>query len=840
MMAEHEDEMEKGEMKPESKESESNENEPKPEEYSEPTKGESNPEQAMITDKAKRRRNIGFLVAALIAIGLIVGLSVGLTLPNNSASSASLDEGQNPTTGTGTNTPPANSNSAQDQPIFQSVNRAYNVTLRGLSPAVLEGYSDMEELRDDLGQAVRFFINNFIEEQIRWGRYSYGVMESMDDATVSDGALNSGGKGESAKGVTDFETNNQNDGVDEADKVKSDGTYVYAAYGDTLVVWEAATGTFVTNYTLPAPKSSPWSSGYYKRGMKAAASDAMEPYTPSASIEGLSLEGDVLVVYATGYGGDVVAAQNISSACEYDAYATRLLFFDISPPLTLITQKDIHGFYRDARAIGSDIHLVTTCSFNFYSLTESLYISSGAFVNMTDDQYRVAAAKAAEPLIDDYVTLMIQDMNAHGTANIPKVSLWSSQFGNNSAVVELANSGGAIQAFTRLTSFSIANLDAQVDLSSAGAYTPSGWGYTYVIDGWVVLAEQGWQWNEDLDGTSESTHLIGFSINGVNATPAILGSMPGYILNQYALSIHQGHLRVATTIQSWISEVVNSTNSSNGSGSATPEVEDWWPVFTSVTKNQIIILKIPTAEGKMLEEVSRISNLGKDGETITAINYFGLIAYVVTFLQTDPFYVVDLNPSSPEILGELQISGFSQYLHSINKNDTLLVATGQEADEEGMIQGLKISLFDASDPASPVQLHSAAVELDEDTWSSSEATFDYKAFRWLSLGDGVGLAILPVRIESWSLGADGNYDGFYVYDVSRKGISLRFNVSHVDSENFFGCYSSAQLPQRSMVFNGNLTTMKGHSVLSTDLDSGEQRWKFELPKPATVDMCMVW
>lgn len=56
-----------------------------------------------------------------------------------------------------------------------------------------------------------------------------------------------------------------------------------------------------------------------------------------------------------------------------------------------------------------------------------------------------------------------------------------------------------------------------------------------------------------------------------------------------------------------------------------------WPELTSVTMNQVISLKLPTADGEMMQEVSRISDLGKEGELITAINYFGPIAYVGMF-----------------------------------------------------------------------------------------------------------------------------------------------------------------------------------------------------------------
>ena len=202
--------------------------------------------------------------------------------------------------------------------------------------------------------------------------------------------------------------------------------------------------------------------------------------------------------------------------------------------------------------------------------------------------------------------------------------------------------------------------------------------------------------------------------------------------------------------------------------------------------------------------------------------------------------MLDLNPSKPAVLGELKITGFSSYLHSINDDNTLLVSVGEEADINGTILGLKVALFDASDPKSPQLLHSATVETDKDAWSSSDATYDFKAFRWLSLGEETGVVILPVRVQSWSQNATGNFDGFFVYDVSREGISLRLNISHVASEDFFGCYSSAQLPQRSMVFNGNVTTTKGHSVVSTDLDTGKRMWKLDLPKPSNTDYCVAW
>jgi Beta propeller domain len=197
-----------------------------------------------------------------------------------------------------------------------------------------------------------------------------------------------------------------------------------------------------------------------------------------------------------------------------------------------------------------------------------------------------------------------------------------------------------------------------------------------------------------------------------------------------------------------------------------------------------------------------------------------------------------MNPAGSKVLGELQISGFSSYLHSINSNDTVLVAVGEEADVDGRVLGIQISLFDASDAMNPKQLQRLVVEQNSDVWSSSSVRWDFKSFRWLSLGEATGILIMPMQIYSFN--DTGNFDGFKVYDVSLNGISERLTITHMESNEFYGCYYAAYLPERSFVFNGNVTTMKGHSVISTDLDTSERRWSLEMPKPKDKDNCQVW
>jgi uncharacterized secreted protein with C-terminal beta-propeller domain len=87
-------------------------------------------------------------------------------------------------------------------------------------------------------------------------------------------------------------------------------------------------------------------------------------------------------------------------------------------------------------------------------------------------------------------------------------------------------------------------------------------------------------------------------------------------------------------------------------------------------------------------------------ERVKAVRFMGTQAYVVTFRQTDPLYVIDLaDPTNPVVTGELKIPGYSAYLHPVG--DGLLLGVGQSAELDGRTLGTQMSLFDVSDPANP-------------------------------------------------------------------------------------------------------------------------------------------
>jgi uncharacterized secreted protein with C-terminal beta-propeller domain len=124
-------------------------------------------------------------------------------------------------------------------------------------------------------------------------------------------------------------------------------------------------------------------------------------------------------------------------------------------------------------------------------------------------------------------------------------------------------------------------------------------------------------------------------------------------------------------------------------------------------------------EGTILETVAIVDGIGKPGEQLYAARFLGDKAYLVTFRLTDPFYVVDLSDQeNPQITGELEIDGYSDYLHPVAEN--LILGIGKDAIPDDLssdfggtrgawYQGLKLALFDVSDPTQPSEVDTVVI-----------------------------------------------------------------------------------------------------------------------------------
>ena len=177
----------------------------------------------------------------------------------------------------------------------------------------------------------------------------------------------------------------------------------------------------------------------------------------------------------------------------------------------------------------------------------------------------------------------------------------------------------------------------------------------------------------------ESTGIVKISRDDLRIEST--GRVPGHPLNQFAIDEFDGNVRIATTMTGGF------FSGRNDSVSDVYVLDDGMDV------------------------VGRVENLGK-GERIYAVRFIRDAGYVVTFKQTDPFYVLDLSrPAKPQLKGELKIPGYSSYLHPLT--DTMILGVGKED------QQVKLSLFDVSDPTDPVEADKYS--LDE-YWTDVENT----------------------------------------------------------------------------------------------------------------------
>ncbi len=194
--------------------------------------------------------------------------------------------------------------------------------------------------------------------------------------------------------------------------------------------------------------------------------------------------------------------------------------------------------------------------------------------------------------------------------------------------------------------------------------------------------------NENWDSAATQTEILKLHYEDGIITGIAAGSVEGYVNDSFSLNEYNGYLRMVTTSYD------EDYNESNGLYILDPN----------------------------LKLVGAIKDLAP-GETVRSARFMGDTGYFVTFRQTDPLFSVDLSdPAAPKVLGNLKVSGFSSYLHFYSED--LLLGLGYEADENtGTTTGLKLSMFDISDPANVTEVDKLVI--NGITWCDS--LNDYKS-----------------------------------------------------------------------------------------------------------------
>ncbi len=236
----------------------------------------------------------------------------------------------------------------------------------------------------------------------------------------------------------------------------------------------------------------------------------------------------------------------------------------------------------------------------------------------------------------------------------------------------------------------------------------------------------------------DTTAITRFSLKDGTITPAAEGEVKGYIKDQFSVSEYNGYFRVAATCEEWTETIGDMVASNTRTG----------------IDNRVYVLDMD------LNTVGSVEGFGED-ETIKSVSYSGDMAYVVTYEQTDPLFAIDLsNPEKPVILDEYKLPGYSTYMQQWGEGE--LLGFGVNADEQGIENGIKLVMFDNSDPENLDETASYICKSDsDDQWIYSFANQERKA---LLIAPEKNLIGVPVNVGGYTEDEYGQWD---YYDSSK-------------------------------------------------------------------------
>lgn len=225
-------------------------------------------------------------------------------------------------------------------------------------------------------------------------------------------------------------------------------------------------------------------------------------------------------------------------------------------------------------------------------------------------------------------------------------------------------------SYTVISSFDLKNPEGRTD--SKAVFGNTGICYVSTENIYVTEAIYG---ESDSSVNQTSIRKVAYGdgrLEGVGQT-----KVDGILNDSFSIDEYDGNLRLVTT-------VTETKDQSDESTSILGQEQ--------TDSNSLYVLD------ENLKTIGEIKDLA-EGESVYSARFMGDTGYFVTFRQIDPLFSVDLSdPTNPNILGELKIPGFSEYLHPYG--DGLLLGIGMDVDESGTTtEGVKLSMFDISDPS---------------------------------------------------------------------------------------------------------------------------------------------
>jgi uncharacterized secreted protein with C-terminal beta-propeller domain len=465
-------------------------------------------------------------------------------------------------------------------------------------------------------------------------------------------------------------TNNQVVDVDEADIVKGEADRLYLIHGNNLAVlhaWPVEESTLLGSIVLEG--------------------------TP----RDMFVRGERAVVFSDVW--DAWSAGLVSDPYGYYSNLTKVTVLDVSGEVPSVERElYLEGYYVSSRRHDDVVRIVVQngarspqVPYPYLEYTDLFGNPYPAEVlqNQIDEWFARIINAVRNSTIDDWLSREWVRENGTATQLPPRCEDYY-----------VPDPGVTRPGVTNVISFDLAAAAFELDGASIFGMAERVYANTEA----VILASYDMRY--DTRGIAgEQTLLHRFALDGAATAYQASGFVPGHIHNQFSLDELDGIVRVSTTERRW---------------DGFNEMEPWnWVPPEPV--NRVITLERSDAELVPLGETVEFAH----NEEIYATRFIGDRGYVVTFRQTDPFFVIDLSdPADPHLVGELKIPGFSEYLHPLDANHLLALGRDTEQVEGGFIDlGQALQIFDVSDPTAPALTQKFVFEGD----AGSQANVDHHA-----------------------------------------------------------------------------------------------------------------
>ena len=708
----------------------------------------------------------------------------------------------------------------------------------------IKKFADYDELKEFLEQGAT-------EPSYGRGYASGGIMQNeMMLETTADFGINAPMATKSMEagqaiseatglgtGSDDFSTTNvQVEGVDEADIIKTDGKYIYAVSQKNL---------FIVN-------------AYPAESAEVLAKIAFE-----SRPQDIYINGDNLVVFGQ---DDLIYKTELYKNFKRRSNYTFFKIFDISDRKNpkQIRDLDFEGNYSNSRMIGDYVYFVTQ-NHNYYyddempvpRILEServmtqncalssirCYVPDVYYFDIPYQSYNFTSVNAinikdSNSQINGDVYLLSGNQNMYVSQDNIYIT-YTKHISEYQLMMEIMKE----VVYPRL---SVKNQERIAKIEVVENFILSQNEkmnkINYIVENYInslTDTEQDKLENEveknlkqkyaDISKELEKTVIHKIAVKNGALEYKTYGEVTGQVLNQFSMDERNGYFRIATTKNRTWSRFENESQESY---------------------NNLYVL-----DGD-LKVVGVLENLA-EGEKIYSVRFMQNRAYMVTFKQIDPLFVIDLsNPKNPKVLGELKIPGYSDYLHPYD--DTTLIGLGKDTGESEWggvrVKGLKLSLFDVSDVSNPKEVD---VYVMGDSGSDSIALRDHKAFLF-SLDKN--LLVIPVNIKESGVSIIEpepiigfmeekifprypklSFSGAAVFKVDKTGFELKGKIDHSDggiisnSDYWRGINYYDNTVKRSLYIDDVLYTFSNKYLKMNELDDLDLLKKLELKKEKIRD-----